>query len=418
LRRKRLLPGEDWLTVIFGLILLAFFTFTPLGVALPSRWLLTFEFMQQLSTNLIAYLNSFIIVFILTLAYMLISRTTNLKKFISSFVPLWVLSLVVWLLCRNELIAGCGITFPLLSLAIGFILANIPRLELLKEQLLFQGFYLKLGIVILGAYMVFANILKLGALGLVQVGVVVTSTWLIAYVLSSRLGIEWRTRPVVATGVSVCGICGVIASGGAMGETYRKISGIVTVSMLTVIPMIFLMPYMASWLSIPDRVAGAWIASSIDTTSGVVLASAIVSDEALSIAALVKMTQNATVGIIVFFLALYTSGHLEYGSKANLRLIWRYFPKFVLGFIIVSAIVSLYHSPVFPETLLSTVNLSGLSTIRLWLFTLAFLTVGLSMRIKDFYRRLPKEGNLILAFTLAQLANVGISLGTAYMLWT
>ena len=412
--------SEDWLAVIFGLILLAVFTFTPPKVMLPNSWLLPQEFLRQISANFIGYLNSFIVVFIATLAYTLISRVVKIGKFVSSFVFLWFLSLVVWLLSRNVLVSGSGITFPLLALAIGFILANVPRVKLLREQLLLQGFYLKLGIVILGAYMVFANILRLGVLGLIHVGVVVSSTWLIAYALSSRLGVEWRSRPIVATGVSICGVCGVIASGGAMGETYRRISGIVTISLLTVIPMIFLMPHMALWLNLPDRAAGAWIASSIDTTSGVVLASAVVSDEALSVAALVKMTQNATVGVIVFLLAIYTSRHLnpEPRLKANLSLVWRYFPKFILGFIIVSAIVSFYHSPFFPESLLSTISLPGLSTIRLWLFTLAFLTVGLSIKIRDFHRRLPREGSLILAFTLAQLANVSISLGVAYILWT
>ena len=205
-----------------------------------------------------------------------------------------------------------------------------------------------------------------------------------------------------------------------MGENFRRVSGIVAISMLTVIPMIFLMPFMAGWLSMPDRVAGAWIASSIDTTSGVILASAMVSDDALSIAALVKMTQNATVGIIVFLLALYISRRINSNSdrKASLRLVWRYFPKFILGFIIVSAIVSFYYSPMFPEFLLSRLNLNGLSVVRLWLFTIAFLTVGLSIRVRDFYRSLPKEGSLILSFIIAQLANVGISLGAAYLLWT
>merc|ERR1712238_526761 len=56
--------------------------------------------------------------------------------------------------------------------------------------------------------------------------------------------------------------------------------------------------YIAIWVDMDDRVAGAWIGGSVDQTANVVASAAIVSEEAAEVAAIVKMVLNSGLGIL------------------------------------------------------------------------------------------------------------------------
>ncbi|WP_327582933.1 YeiH family protein [Nonomuraea sp. NBC_00507] len=59
------------------------------------------------------------------------------------------------------------------------------------------------------------------------------------------------------------------------------------------LPSIFILPTLASLLGLSPEVAGAWIGGNIDTTAAVTAAGTIVGEDALAIATIVKITQNA-----------------------------------------------------------------------------------------------------------------------------
>jgi uncharacterized membrane protein YadS len=104
----------------------------------------------------------------------------------------------------------------------------------------------------------------------------------------------------------------------------------------TILPLIFDDPKTI------NEVAGAWIGGTVDTTSGVGASSAIVSDDANKVAMVVKGVQNILIGVVAFFIALYLSARSESGKmqRPSLGIVWEKFPKFVLGFVIASALFS------------------------------------------------------------------------------
>jgi uncharacterized membrane protein YadS len=92
-----------------------------------------------------------------------------------------------------------------------------------------------------------------------------------------------------------------------------------------------------------NQVAGAWIGGTVDTTSGVGASSQIFSDKANEVAMVVKGVQNILIGVVAFFIALYLSARSEGGEmqRPSLGIVWEKFPKFVLGFVVASAVFSI-----------------------------------------------------------------------------
>jgi uncharacterized membrane protein YadS len=67
--------------------------------------------------------------------------------------------------------------------------------------------------------------------------------------------------------------------------------------------------------------------------------------------------------------------------------IWRRFPKFVIGFLIASAVVTLisqgYSYAIYKKEVLPAL-VGPLQVFRTWAFTFAFLAIGLTTRVREF----------------------------------
>ena len=144
---------------------------------------------------------------------------------------------------------------------------------------------------------------------------------------------------LIAVGVSWCGVTAITAISPIIKANPKEIAIAVTLVSFFVSGWMFALPYLAMAIGLNDRVSGAWIGSAVDQTANVVAAAAILSDEAKDVANTVKMALNAGLGIICFALSLaWSNGDSDQGL---LTLLWTKFPRFVLGFIILSGFLSL-----------------------------------------------------------------------------
>lgn len=92
-------------------------------------------------------------------------------------------------------------------------------------------------------------------------------------------------------------------------------------------------------------VAGAWIGGNIDTTAAVTAAGTIAGEGPLQIATIVKVTQNALLGVLAVALTAYFALRVERtetSSRPSWSALWDRFPKFVLGFLIASIVTTIY----------------------------------------------------------------------------
>jgi uncharacterized integral membrane protein (TIGR00698 family) len=312
-----------------------------------------------------------------------------------------------------------GFEYVFWAIIFGLAVSNTISLpEKLKAGLKTEAF-IKIGLVLLGVEIAFGKMLAIGLPGLIQALLVVLIVWYFAYYISLKLGLEKSFASVLATGVSICGVSAAIAAGGAVKGDKKQVAYVISLIILIAIPMLLSQPFIARTLSLKPEVAGAWIGGTIDTTPAVVAAGELVYPKAiygdaaasktLTVASVVKMAQNALIGIAAFLLAIYWVLKVEKApeERPSIMEIWFRFPKFILGFILASILVS---------TGILDPNIAKITKdIRGWFFALAFVSIGLDARIKELLKL--DEGKPFIAFIIAQVFNILLTLALAYLLF-
>lgn len=220
---------------------------------------------------------------------------------------------------------------------------------------------------------------------------------------------------MLASAVSICGVSAAIATSGAIKGDSKKLSYVISLVLITAIPMMIFMPYLAEWMGLSQEVTGAWLGGSIDTTGAVVASGSLVGEEALKISTIVKFSQNVLLGIAAFAISIYWTYAKSVDEetkreKPTLKIIWERFPKFVLGFVAASLLFSFVISPETNNNVKD--SLKSLQT--LW-FVLAFTSIGLETNFKDLFQHSNKKP--LYAFLIAQTFNVIVTLVIAMLLF-
>jgi uncharacterized membrane protein YadS len=160
-------------------------------------------------------------------------------------------------------------------------------------------------------------------------------------------------------------------------------------------------------------VGGAWLGGTLDTSATVVAAGALVSDTAMKVGVIVKFAQNALIGVAAFILVVwwtFKAGGAAGGAKPSPGIIWERFPKFVLGFLVASALFSF----VIPADMVSGTK-GAFGEIRTWWFAMAFVCIGLEARFVELAGL--EGGRPALAFLGAQFFNIFWTLLLAYLIF-
>src|SRR5258707_10250336 len=106
---------------------------------------------------------------------------------------------------------------PLLALALGLFISNVIGLPRWLDAGFRVEFYIKTGIVLLGATLPFTLIIWAGPVAIVQASIVSIVTFLVIYQVSLRLGLDRRLAATLGAGGAVCGVSAAIAIAGAVG---------------------------------------------------------------------------------------------------------------------------------------------------------------------------------------------------------
>ena len=350
-----------------------------------------------------------------------------LKGLFWSFVVVFALSLLAQLVAKIPGVKYYGFEAVFFSVIFGLIVRNCIRIpEWLKPAI--QGeFFIKIGVVCLGATILFRDFVTSGVAGILQACIVVSGVWMFAFWLSRRAAVEERAAMTLASGVTICGVSACIATGGVTKVQERYLSYIISVVLIIAVPMIYLMPLLAKWIvplltedvAVQSEIMGAWIGGTIDTTSGVAAASEMVGDEANKTAMIVKATQNVLIGVVAFCIATYLASKGGNGRlhRPSVRLVWEKFPKFVVGFIVASLVFSLLQSNhIFPDwEAKKLAETSMAKTFSTFFFSLAFVCIGMDTRLKDIVSR--ENRNILYAFLGAQCFNIVVTLLVAWLMF-
>ncbi|MFD2521934.1 YeiH family protein [Emticicia soli] len=413
---KRIVLTEDWTVVVLGfsIILLA-----VLGVLLPVPsfgWNNTSELLDKVlsGANIQKILIQLVAVVIVAVAGALLLGK-SVKPFFTGLPVVYFLTILALIITGNSAAKDLNLEAVIFSLIIGLVIGNTVKLPEWLKAALSTELFVKVGLVLLGTSVIFSDILKSGSLGIIQALVVVVSVWYFAFWLSKKMGIDEEMGIMLSSAVSICGVSAAIATSGAIKGDSKKLSYVISLVLITAIPMMIFMPYAAKAMGLSEAVTGAWLGGTIDTTGAVAAAGTLVGEEALKVSTIVKFSQNLLLGVAAFAISIYwtvTNNPLakDKDTKPSLGVIWERFPKFVLGFVAASLLFSFALSP---ETV-SSVKGSLKNFQGLW-FALAFTSIGLETNFADIFNKDSKKP--LYAFLIAQGFNILVTLLVAYFLF-
>lgn len=332
--------------------------------------------------------------------------------FVGGFAVLYVLTWFAQVCAGYAGSSAVGLEYVIYALLLGLALGQTTPLRRWFSSAVQAEYYIKIGLVILGASVLFSELVQAGLLGIAQALVVVISVWSFSFWLAKRMGVDDELATMLSSAVSICGVSAAIATCGAIQGDRKKLSYITSLVLVVAVPMMLVMPWMSRMMGMPEAVAGAWLGGTLDTSAAVVAAGELVGEQARNAAVVVKLSQNVLIGVAAFLLTVWWS--MRKGGtgaqETGIGVIWERFPKFVLGFLGVSLLFSFVISPaVVAETR------GLLNAVRTGWFALAFLSIGLETSIGDLARI--GGGRPAIAFLGAQAFNVVVTLVFAYLLF-
>lgn len=336
----------------------------------------------------------------------------SISKFIVGFPIVFALAWLSRFIAGNALPTDWGIEYVVFALFIGLFVSNILKVPGWLTEAIRTEYYIKSGLVILGAGLLFFEIMQAGALGIIQAVLVIFVVWYTCFWLCRKLKVDDDFAAILSSAVSICGVSAAIASCGAIQGDKKKLSYVTSLVLIVAVPMMILMPWAVKAFGIPELVGGAWLGGTLDTSGSVVAAGALISEPAMKTGVIVKFSQNALIGVAAFILSIWWTfkAGAAAGQKPTAGIIWERFPKFVLGFLIASAVFSFM---LHIDTVSATK--STLGELRTWWFALAFVSIGLETRFTDLVKM--EGGRPAAAFIAAQAFNVVWTLILAYLLF-
>ena len=339
------------------------------------------------------------------------------RGFAVGFAALFGLAWAARAVACDSALSDRGVNYAITSLALGLFISNVLGVPEWLRTAMRTEYYIKAGLVILGSSVLFSRVLEAGMYGMVQAAAVIAVIWYLCFWVARRLRVDEEFSAMMATAVSICGVSAAIAACGAISGDRKKLSYVTSLVLVVAAPMMILMPLAVDWLDLSDIVGGAWIGGTIDTTGAVVVAGESIGESATNAATIVKLSQNALLGVAAFALSVWWTVRGGAGGadgtdrpEVSAAVIWERFPKFVLGFLATSLLFSF----VLTDGLVDA-TAGVLKGLRTWLFALAFVCIGLETRLRDLLAM--QGGRPAAAFVIAQAANVLWTLLLAWVLF-
>jgi uncharacterized integral membrane protein (TIGR00698 family) len=275
-----------------------------------------------------------------------------------------------------------NIEYVLWAIVIGLLVGNLIKLPaVFQAGIDTYEFWLKAGIVLLGSRFLLGDILKLGGVSLVLVVIEISGSLLLMTALGRAFGLRPKLVNLLAIGSSVCGVSAIIAAKGAIDADDEDASFAIAAILALGAISLFTFPLIGHALHLSDHAYGLWSGLAVDNTAEATAAGALFSDSAGKVAVLTKTCRNAMIGFVVLGYAVYWARKGQASAVGNkAAFLWNKFPKFVLGFLVISIVVSL--------GVFNADQVKSLANLSRWAFLLTFAGVGL----KTNFRQLSKQG--------------------------
>ena len=421
---------EDWWAIWLGLgIVVVAYLFFANGSSIkwiaitPGKW----STLEQLVGDFRSHITQYVAQFIMWLVVLSLSMRImghKMSEFIPSFIFIYLISIAIFMIGAWEQAHQYNLEPPLVALLLGMLISNLIGLPRWMDTGFRVEYYIKVGIVLLGATLPFTLVIWAGPVAIFQASIVSIATFLVIFLIGRRFHLDRRLCATLGAGGAVCGVSGAIAIAGAVGAKKEHAPIAITMVIGWAIVMIFFLPLVSRALQLPTGVAGAWIGTSeFADAAGFAAAQAYgnlaghvpgiegTADQAVWAFTLMKVVgRDIWIGIWAFVLAIVatTRWETETGSKPQAAEIWWRFPKFVIGFALASILVTLVTSGYSFEDFNKIVKpefVGPVKALRTWAFIFCFFSIGLTTRFRELASA---TGKPFWAFTVGVGFNVAL----------
>jgi uncharacterized membrane protein YadS len=401
---------DDWwaVTTGLGLILAGSLLYaTGIGFAwiavTPAKWTQPAQLAGDFAANWPRYAAQFLL-FLAIVSTAFAALGYSWRRVVPAFAFLYAVSVVIFAAGQWASAVHYNLEPPLVALVLGLVIANLGLLPRALDDGFRVEFYIKLGVVLLGATLPFSLILWAGPVALVQASIVSVLTFLVIFFVARALGLDPRFASVLGVGGAVCGVSAAIAISAAVGARRQDAAITISIVVLWAIVMIFALPPVAANLGLPAGVGGAWIGTSeFADAAGLAAAQAYgdiaahapgaapgVADQSVAAFTLMKVVgRDMWIGVWAIILSVIAATRWEdtgIRSQAGAGEVWRRFPKFIVGFLLASIFVTIIAQTI-GHAAFAKVATPGLVTpiknLRTWAFAFGFLSIGLTTRFRD-----------------------------------
>jgi uncharacterized integral membrane protein (TIGR00698 family) len=348
----------------------------------------------------------------------------NMVQYFIGFLGVYILCVLAQFLGKYAPTSTYGVNGEIMSIVVGMLIANTIGTPKWIKPAVQVEYYIKAGLVLLGAEVLFNKILAIGIPGIFVAWVVTPIVLITTYVFGQKvLKMPSKTLNItISADMSVCGTSAAIAVAAACRAKKEELTLSVGLSMVFTAIMMIVMPAFIKAVGMPEILGGAWIGGTIDATGSVAAAGAFIGPKALQVAATIKMIQNVLIGVSAFCVAIYFATKVEEhaeGTKVGPMEIWNRFPKFVIGFLIASIVLSTIAGNLGADlgnALISNGTNKITVPLRGWFFALAFVAIGLATNFKELAGYF-KGGKPIILYVCGQSLNLCLTLLMAWIMF-
>jgi len=238
---------------------------------------------------------------------------------------------------------------------------------------------LKFAIILLGLSLNVTTILQVGKMSLTVMIFTLATCFGGGYFIGKALGLNWKLSNLISAGTGICGGSAIAAIAPTIDADDSDVAYAMSATFLFDMAMIVLFPIMGRALGMSAQAFGIWAGTAVNDTSSVVATGYAFSEAAGDFATMVKLTRTLSIipTVITFAfiqLRLKRKEALQSGAdqgelKANFN-IRKIFPWFILGFLAMSVIASVFSIPT--EVVSTTKQLSK------FLMVCALAAIGLN----------------------------------------